>query len=546
MASRKAQLAIGLAVILLTAVVFRAWNLDWGLPQEFHPDEPLVVPRAVGAVVDGEWNPHYFLVPSLQTGVTSVAYGILYTGGRISGKFKSSGDFGQWAANNNTVLFLIGRGLSVFFGLVVVFASMLFAGEILRSSEKLRDGPLLLYGPVIAGIIAAVSPLMITSSRFITPDMPMLAFFVLTLWTVVRAVRVGSARLLLLAGLFAGLAVSSKYSAAILVIPIVTGLFMIQGKGKGNAVGSLFGVIGMMALGFLAGTPYALLDFSTFIQHLQIQYIQQHEGHLGMERAGLTSLHMLHGLIVNEGYVFLAAGIAGLVIVWMKFRSQFWLLVPIMVLYLIEISRWTVYADRYLLPALPITAVLIGVGSATILNGLKNRIVGIVVLIVITALVAVPQVITSVESGAALGLPDTRTIALEWVEEGIEPGSRILLELGGPQPADANKEFHREPSYDVMVLPPAFSETSQGMDPISILMLTSPEYVITSSNYRDRYENNYARERFPDLTASWTAYYEYLDTRMEVVLELSAEDDGDGGKVVGPGIIIYQSLNDYQ
>jgi hypothetical protein len=154
------------------------------------------------------------------------------------------------------------------------------------------------------------------------------------------------------------------------------------------------------------------------------------------------------------------------------------------------------------------------------------------------AILVVPPLIIDIQLTRNLLLPDTRTSALEWVERNIPSGAKILLEIGGPQPADLNAEYHRNPSFDIAILPPGFSETSQGIDPSSALDIFQPDYVITSSNYRARYSNSYTRRRFPRIVAAWQRYYDRLDTSWDLVYEIKPQSTTDH-KTVGPDIWIY-------
>jgi len=530
-------------LVLIIGAGIRIWGISWGLPQEFHPDEPLVVPRAIGTVTTGDWNPHYFLVPSLQTEIISIVYNLVYLGGRISGDFNNPADFGEWSASNYGTLYLFGRGLSVFFGLLTLAGTIFLTGLILKRRNEAADGNVLPeWISIFSGLIIALSPLTITASRHITPDIPMLAFYVWAVYFMLRAVHSGSARTLALAGFIAGLAVSSKYSAGILLLPLFISAWQTgRISGKLNLGQLYIAPIFTMLLGFLVGTPWMLLDSSTFLEHLFIQYRQQHEGHLGMEQSGLTALNMLWDFVTNEGFGFLILAIAGIISGFKLLRREWWIILPLLAIYLFEVSRWQVYADRYLLPAIPLLAVFAGFGLISILGIFRKRVLMNVISAIIILLVLVPPMFVSISQSRRLLLPDTRTLALGWVEGNIPEGSLILLEIGGPQPADLNAEFHREPSYDIVILPPSFSETSRGVDPGIILAGVNPEYIITSSNYRSRYESELAVERYPEIAEAWKLYYDMLDEFGEIVFEIGASEEPGGSEIVGPSIIIYRN-----
>ena len=536
-----------LALIVALAAALRIWGLGWGLPQEFHPDEPLVVPRAIGAVTNGDWNPHYFLVPSFQTELTSLAFYKIYLGGKVTGAFKNPDDFGQWSAWHYGTLYLVGRGISVLMGILVVIGAALLAGELLRGPsgiEKEKSSTATIqWGSLLAALMVAVSPLMTASSRFITPDMPMLAFCVWSIWVMLRAIRLGNLRQLVWAGLLAGFSVSSKYSAGVLLLPLIISVFSIRSgdaKKSPSRMSIILAALVAMLAGFLIGTPYAILDFPTFLNHLQIQYAAQHEGHIGMERAGATVLHMFGDMVTKEGPVLILMALIGAWALWTRNRRVWWVILPLIVVYLFEVSRWTVYADRYLLPALPFMMGLSALAVTAMVNRTKKPAVKIVTGIALVAILAIPPLLVTIQQARRLGLPDTRTAALAWVEANTPPGARILWEIGGPQPADMNSKYHREPSYDIITLPPSFSETAKGVVPLSILQETQPEYVITTSNYRARYESPYTQKRFPEIVEKWKRYYSVLDTEWDVAYDIRPKKEAGSIARTGPSIRIYK------
>ncbi|MCX6645843.1 MAG: glycosyltransferase family 39 protein [bacterium] len=541
--SRESKTFILLFVlVLIIGAAIRVWGIAWGLPQEFHPDEPLLVPRAIGTVTTGDWNPHYFLVPSLQTEVTSVVFNLVYFGGRISGTFRNASDFGEWSAWHYGTLYLIGRSISLIFGLLVIAGTMLLTMEVLTKHKyEERFSPISTWVSIFSGCMVAISPLIVTASRFIAPDIPMLAFYVWAVYLMLRAVNTGRSRTLALAGFVAGLAISSKYSAAVLIIPIYISAWQIgRTESKSNIWQLYFVPTFTLFCGFLIGTPWAILDSSTFLEHLFIQYRQQHEGHLGMEQFGLTGLNMLRDFVTNEGFGFLIMALVGIFAAFKHRRREWWIIASLLIVYLGEVSRWQVYADRYLLPAIPLLAVMAGFGLNYILGLSRNRKLRNTVAVAIAILVLVPPSIVSITNAQRLFLPDTRTLALEWVEKNIPAESSILLEIGGPQPADSNAEFHREPSYDVVILPPSFSNISRATDPGIILAGVNPEYIITSSNYRSRYESELAKERYPEIAEAWRQYYAMLDLFAEIVYQAEPYTD-DSSEVVGPEIVIYRN-----
>jgi hypothetical protein len=47
------------------AVLLRLWGIGFGLPYDFHPDEPTVIETAFRMASSGDLNPHFFVWPFL-------------------------------------------------------------------------------------------------------------------------------------------------------------------------------------------------------------------------------------------------------------------------------------------------------------------------------------------------------------------------------------------------------------------------------------------------------------------------------------------------
>ena len=70
--TKKAVLA--LVPVWGIAAFLRLWGIGFGLPDDFHPDEPTVIETAFRMASFGDLNPHFFTWPSLFFYLNALSY----------------------------------------------------------------------------------------------------------------------------------------------------------------------------------------------------------------------------------------------------------------------------------------------------------------------------------------------------------------------------------------------------------------------------------------------------------------------------------------
>ncbi|MGH9317719.1 MAG: glycosyltransferase family 39 protein [Thermoanaerobaculia bacterium] len=228
--------------LFLFAVSVRLFRLDWDQHHFFHPDE-----RAIGFAIDRlsfsppQLNPHFFAYGSLPLyvikGVTS-----------LLGNFHAS-------LRGFDASILTGRALSALWGaatavLIAALGARLFGRRV----------------GLLAGFLLAATVLHVQNSHFATSDIPLAFWVLLTLNFLVRVLESGNLRHYVGAGLSAGLAIATKFSALPLLLPIgitVIDRFRVEGKRLRPLLsGACAGFALLVA--FFIGQPYAVLDFRAF------------------------------------------------------------------------------------------------------------------------------------------------------------------------------------------------------------------------------------------------------------------------------------------
>src|SRR5688572_11187285 len=257
---------LAVAALLLVALLLRLWGNDHGLPYAYNADENgHFVPRAIG-IYGHEWNPDYFVNPPAYTYLLHIVFTVWF-GGRegVSRLF----------ATDPTEVWVVARTVSAVLGTMAV-------GLLYLAGAKLFDRRVGLLGAAVM----SVAFLPVFYSHMALNDVPMLAPICLSVWGIAGVVRTGRTRDFVLAGVGLGLACATKYTAGIVLLPLLVAAavqFAAPG-GRGLAIRGLV-LSGLCALAaFVIANPYAVLDFPAFwdgITH-QSSAAGEDQGKLGL------------------------------------------------------------------------------------------------------------------------------------------------------------------------------------------------------------------------------------------------------------------------
>jgi 4-amino-4-deoxy-L-arabinose transferase-like glycosyltransferase len=534
--------AIGLVLIVLLGIAVRLWGLDFGLPQRFHPDEPVVVTRAEYGVATNDWNPRAFHWPSMQIYLLGLEYEIWYWTGRALGIWGSADpDFISYALHAPGGFYYLGRLTTLIFGAGCIWLIWLLALRFVG-----------LTGAMVAAFLAAIDPILVRHSRYVTPDIPSEFFFLAALVTldwlhvlISRRDREGSdtdaggaLRLALISGALIGIGGGTKYPVLELAIPLLA-IILLSRSLKASARFSI-AIRAAIAVGaaFLITTPYALLDWRKFLLDLSTIGHHLRTGHIGMEAKGGIWVASAVQLVRDGGWAWLIIG--GIGAGWLLLRNprRTWPILLALVLVIAGFVPLQVFSDRYLVPLTPFIVIGIGLLVQSVCEwiGRRNHAVAAVAILVATGLIGAWGITVTGKEAYRLTLPDTRGAALSWVIQNIPAGSSVVEEQGGPDLyAVELAPLAPEPTYRLVEITPMFSRGGEEKDPLDRLIEARPEWVITSSQVRERYMRPGAEKEFPELVAAFKIYYSLIDGYLEEVARFSP-----GGGIEGPEIVVYR------
>jgi hypothetical protein len=503
-----------LAALVTLAAVLRFWGLSWGLPQrnDFHPDEHDFVIGHAQHVTLHDPDPKFLNYPSFLCYSTAILHGALKTfdPGRP-----------DWKA------YLDGRRIVALYGVLTVLAAFLLA-------RRLGANDL---GALLAAGWVAIMPQHVWDSHVAVTDVPMTFWTTMTLWSSLRLLHTARLRDCALAGVCLGLAVGSKYTAAMACLVPAALLLAARRPWRATAAGLAVTALASLAACF-AVTPYSFLHFRTTLAAMAYENSHTYGHQIGfcIPAHGPQYRRYLYQLVAawpfSFGVVLYPVCLAGVGWVAARRWRAAWPVLGFMALFFGITGSWTFTPLRYYLPVLVPAAVCGGVwlGHELSLPCRRRRLAALALAMLAVAYTVPFTAITAARYGR-----DTRVQASEWLAANLRP-EQVLHVIGWnrysatvPNPP-YNVSFHREPTG---------LGGLHGVAPGDLVQITSLHYQ-RWVRHRDRhYLALYGRLRNPghgfELVRRFEAFlpnrafYEMLDPMF-------------GGYFISPTIEIYRRL----
>jgi hypothetical protein len=341
-------------LIVLVALGLRAYAISWGLPYVDHPDEPAVGNAALGMLRRGDWNPRFFDYPSLYFYALRLAFTAHWGYGQATGLYT---DLTQLPETTNLYLttpgfFVWGRALSAVVGAATV-------GLLYVIGRRWWGAGV---GLTAAALLAAL-PYHMRHSQYITVDVASALMTLLALGAALRMLDDRRWRAYALAGLAAGLAASTKYNAGAVALALVAAHLVVWGRASLRQFLRLPWAALWSLIGFVAGTPYAVLTFGGFMGGIIRQYTDYALAGRGdllgrWPLAGYLEFFWWDGL---HPLPFLAAALGIAIVLARRDRAGlvvFGFALPYLLLFLSQGQHFF----RNLMPVFPPLALLAGIG----------------------------------------------------------------------------------------------------------------------------------------------------------------------------------------
>ena len=272
----------------------------------------------------------------------------------------------------------------------------------------------------------------VRDSHFGKVDVPMTFLIMCSVLFIVKSYQERTLWGYVGAGLFAGLAMSTKYAGILLVLPMFAAHYVnVQAEGAGWKRLALDRRItafsAALVLAFLAGTPFAILAFREFVSWFT------HEMGLLDTAYGTAQgrgwwCHLKFSLFFGLGWSLLLASLLGTVLILRKdLRTGLVLFLFPVIYYILSGKGYTVFV-RYTIPTIPFlcisaAALMVSIGDRLAAHFRSDRREGIACLM--ATLILTPSILNVIRCDALLTKRDSRLLATEWVYQNVAAGSSI-------------------------------------------------------------------------------------------------------------------------
>lgn len=404
--------SLALAAIVVGGVLVRVYGLRHGLPYSYHSDEGLHFTSKAVAMFEGGLNPEYFQNPS---GFTYLVYAAL--------RVAAFDDVVQQFQDDPTDIFLIGRGVAVALAMLGVLGVFFAARRLWGRMEG-----------IAAAAILAFAFLPVAYSRYAVTDVGVFLPVAIAVLAAIRVAEEGDRRWFVTAGAAIGFAIGFKYTAGLLLAPLLVAAGSRLGRDRRRVAADTALAIAAMVAAFLITTPYFLLDLREALDQLRAQSYAADAPKLGQEAE--SPLTFYPGTLTwGLGWGAALAAPVGLVWLWRHDRLRAVLLALFPILLYLYLGTPERHFARWVMPTYPVLAMLAGFALARAARSLSLRPVwqgatfaGLV------AAVLVQPVMADLRTAEIMRRDDTRALTREFLLEERPPTLRVVIEPGVPFP----------------------------------------------------------------------------------------------------------------
>lgn len=434
--------------LLLIAACLRLVGVDHGQPDPqydpsfapyglvnpnlpVHPDEFLFVTRPLAMLLTGKLNPKFFHNPSLLINLNFFTYLLTNSGAGLSLAARDP----QTVSGRSFApfpLYVIGRVYSALGGLLAVAAAYALAR---RMAGR--------WAAASAGLLTAAALPLVQHAHYTTTSSLAAGFSMVCVSAAFLSLESQGRKQVVLfavAGVGAGLAAGSRYNAAAMsLVVFFCGLLLVYRQRTRRTVLVVLGGWFAFPLVFILTTPWVIADTAFFIEEFRFITAQYTAG-----EGILFTTSGWHGLLLELRYLALfgvgaPAAVAAVFGVGVCLRAGgddlargnanrviVSVLLFVLIAYALVVLRTPRpgLSDQMLVPILPMTSVLAGIGAAWAIARLPLRRVFAPVLVV--ALLVLPLVF-SLQVVSLLAQRDTRYRMQTWLYSALPQGAQIHL-----------------------------------------------------------------------------------------------------------------------
>lgn len=404
-----------LLFILLGALLVRVWGINFGLPDKHYIDEQHLIYWAFYS--GSHWlRPVYYLYAPLIPMILLIEFSFYFISGYILGVFSTPLQFFISYLSDPTPFFLIGRVTMAVVGVATVWLVYTVGKTFFNNRVGL-----------IASFFLAFTFLHVKESHYIKQDV-VTGFFVLAaIYFTLNILEKARLRDYILGGVMGALAFGAKYQA-IIILPLIFTAHVISTKTILSKKLILLGLAFLITFSLIH--PYLIFEPKVTIEqtlpfvvsNVSLVYPEHLQG------KPIWWWFMFEHIPLGIGYPIFIAAIAGFTLCLLKTKTkkQFIFIPLLPLLFFISIDRLTsMHFARYAVMLLPYFILSAAIVIDFLVSKMKYS--GVLTIVLVIVFIA-PSFIRIVQFNSLLIISDTRTLAKEWFEQVVPPGSKVLVE----------------------------------------------------------------------------------------------------------------------
>jgi hypothetical protein len=516
-----------LSFILTVALTLGMIGLDHGLPYFPDADEPYFV-RCANRIANLHQSPGWFGHPGSTLiyplafiyklwGSVSYRIPIWQTNPDLFELLKEDMVKAEHFETDWAVYYLIGRWFNLFYFAAGIVTTYLVGVRVWDKRAAL-----------LAAWFMAITPELISHAQVVRTDHAGLLFYMLGFLACFRLLSSRKWYDYAIAGIAIGTAGSSRYfdlslGATLVLVHSLSGAHRERGHWKRLIIG-----LTAIGVGFLITTPAFIFSIKTVYRQLRLE---AHGAWIPLTLPGKLWWYLSFALPNALTWPIWLLAIVGMFLVWHGRNRRAIPLLSGFIMFLLTIIVPSWYWQRWIIPLVPIGLLFAARALWTGIDALMECKPGFarwgksVAILLITAMSIVPLK-GSIRHVYLMTQPDTRTLAAQWIEANVPPGSRIARERFTPLiPGDGLFVTYIRYLYELEL----FDET----------LAPRYDYLVTSSDvYEFFFKVASLRSERVESCEEQAKFYEELFEN-----ELIAEFEPDPWKTPGPTIRIYRIPN---
>jgi 4-amino-4-deoxy-L-arabinose transferase-like glycosyltransferase len=357
------------------------------------------------------YSPTLYIYPMFYQYLILIQYLLIFLVGSLFSVFKNSYDFAVQFLVSPSIFYIISRTVNVLISLLTINVVFKKISKIFTE----RVG-------YIAASIFTVSYFMIIASQQAVSDVWLLLFSAVSSLYFLDFLKSPDRKKLILASVFTGFAIGTKYNAGVLLILFLYVIWLERKWFLNNNLKMVFYSVLTTLVCFLIPNPYCILRFPQFLEGFLLVKSQASEA-IALER-GINYVWEFSQIVKHE--LFIGVGFFFVTIYYVIKRNKFtsMLLVMIIVTF-IYVGSWQKKGIDYLYPIFPAWIFIFSIFIAEFLNRFRRRkkIINTILLLVFlpSLLMGIYQLVLKMNS-------DTRELTTQWIIENVSKNEKICYD----------------------------------------------------------------------------------------------------------------------